>query len=165
MDAKEHAIKIGTCGFCGHGGGHLGDQGDESTQTLHATVVTVDESGERSYSTHPNAYGHLDEDGNETLKQRITWCGHCVNGLAHKYQRYDDTNLHGIAVSYKVRLELDGIRWTHWEERGEGFKKAHPADDPAIHLEKLRIESDLRDIQNEQYRRAGFDLTSRGWRA
>lgn len=148
----------GTCGFCGYGDGYLGEQGDETTQELHAAVRTG-EPGHWTYAPHPNAQG---PDG-----QLITWCGLCVGGLAHKYQRYDDTNLRALFISSKVRLELDGLRWSHWEtDRGEEDDKlrALHGEDVAIHMDKLRIERDIRDMQDELFRRAGFDLTTRGWR-
>lgn len=151
-------MNAGTCSFCGYGDGHLGDQGDETTQYMQG-VVRTGEVGEWTYEPHPNAYG---DDG-----RTVTWCGHCVGGLAHKFQRYDDANLHAAHVAGKVRLELDGLRWTHWEVEGrerDQLRKHHPQDDGAIHLEKLRLERDLTDMQDEKFRRAGFDLTTRGWR-
>jgi hypothetical protein len=146
----------GTCGFCGVGGGYLGEQGDDVSQLLHAAVRSG-EAGDWSYAPHPNAYGDC---------QLVRWCGECVGGLAHKYQRYDDTNLRALFLSSRLRLELDGLRWTLWEadEGPERVALKKLADDPAVHLEKLRARTDVGDMQNELFRRAGFDLTTRGWR-
>lgn len=152
MSEKDHRGEFGFCGFCGTGGGHLGDQGDERSQTLHAAVRTG-EPGNWKYEAHPFAL-----DDGTGYKQSILWCGGCYEGLEHKYQRYDDTNLHALLISYKVRMELDGIRWTHWEERSEAFRKAHPADDIAVHMDKLRIEREIGDLQEERFRRYNPDL-------
>lgn len=157
------AGESGTCGFCGTGEGWLGEQGDESTQYLHSAVRTG-EPGDWKYERHPNAVPDYGEE-EKGPGQHIIWCGGCVGGLAHKYQRFDDTNLHALFISYKVRLELDGLRWTHWEERSEEFRRAHPPDDTAIHMDKLRVEREITDMQNEKFRRVGFDLTSREWRS
>lgn len=147
--------QFGTCGFCGIGDGYLLETGDETSQILHAAVRTGDTPDEWKYTPHPGAY--------DEFRQSIVWCGQCVGGLKHKYQRYDDTNLRALFISSKVRLELDGMRWTHWEvDRGEekdALNKHHPRDDQAVHMEKLRIERDLRDIQQEIFRRYGHDLT------
>lgn len=144
----------GTCGFCGYGEGYLGEMGDETTQLLSGTV-REGEPGDWTYKQHPNAAG-----------MRITWCGECVGGLKHKYQRHDDTNLRAEYLSTKLRLELDGIRWAGWEaDEGKERDAIKPLlDDPAIHLDKLRMERDIRDMENEQFRRYGHDLTKRGWR-
>jgi hypothetical protein len=147
----------GTCAFCGFGDGWLGEQGDETTQRLHSAVRTG-EPGDWNYEPFPGSRS----------ASTITWCGNCVGGLKHKYQRYDDSNLRALQVSYKVRLSLDGIRWDFWEYDEDERKKVieagrHP-DDPAVHMEKLRIERDLQDIQNEIFRRYGHDLTQQGWR-
>lgn len=144
---------FGTCGFCGFGDGHLGEQGEDLSQVLHA-AARFGEPGKWTYSRHPGAFG----DG-----QRIHWCGQCVAGLKHKYQRYDDGNLRALGVSYRVRLELDGLRWTAWDKDVD--PGVYPPDDPAVHAEKLRGQRDLADIETEQSRRAGFDLVAnRGWR-
>jgi hypothetical protein len=146
----------GSCGFCGHGDGWLGEQGDETTQSLHGAVRTG-EPGDYKYTGHPNALGQY--------KQTIVWCGSCYRGLRHKYQRYDDTNLRALFLSTKLRLELDGIRWVGWEandgEEREAVRKY--LDDTAVHMEKLRAESDLRDMQEEQFRRYGHPPRD-GWR-
>lgn len=156
--SRECNGEPGTCGFCGYGGGYLGEMGDEKSERLHAAVRTG-ESGQWEYKHHPNAYGeHCME---------ITWCGECFGGLAHKFQRYDDTNLRALEISYKVRLELDGIRWSHWEtdlgEENERVKKIHAPDDAAVHMEKLRVERDLGQIQQEFFRRFGHG-PQEGWR-
>lgn len=149
----------GTCAFCGFGGGYLGDQGDETTQYLRGAVRTG-EPGSYEYTQHPNSHGNP--------PQTVTWCGQCVGGLKHKHQRYDDTNLRAALIAGKVRLELDGLRWSHWEvdrgEEKEAFTRAHPPDDTAIHLDKLRCERDVKDAENETFRRYGHDLTKQGWR-
>lgn len=144
----------GTCGFCGAGDGHLGETGDESSQYLSA-VVRTGEAPDWKYDQHPN--------GNDGM---MVWCGHCVSGLAHKFQRYDDHNLRAKFLSYKVRNEMDGPRWSLWEaqEGPERDALLKLKDDQAVHLEKLHVERELEDMQQEQFRRAGFDLTSRGWR-
>lgn len=147
--------KAGTCGFCGYGDGWLGEQGDETTQTLHAAVRSG-EPGNYSYAPHPNATGYLD--------QTILWCGSCYRGLRHKYQRYDDTNLRAHFLSSKLRLELDGLRWVGWdvnEEERPIVKKY--LDDPALHLEKLRIDRNIADMQEEQFRRYGH-APRKDWR-
>jgi hypothetical protein len=148
----------GTCGFCGTGDGWLGDQGDESTQYLHSSVRTGD-PGEWKYEKHPGA---LKRD-----KQYIIWCGNCIGGLKHKFQRLDDHNLRAEHTALSLWQQLDGPRWATWNpqdpEEEAAFKKVR--DDPAVHLEKLGRESRINDLQNELFRRAGFDLTTRGWRA
>lgn len=150
-------MKSGTCGFCGIGDGWLGEQGDESSQYLHSSVRTGT-PGDWKYTPHENA---LDGDN-----QYIMWCGSCVRGLIHKYQRYDDTNLRALLLSTQLRLELDGIRWTLWSAEGDerdALKKTQ--DDPSIHLDKLSLESNLYHMQAEQSRRYGLDLTLTGrWR-
>lgn len=145
----------GTCAFCGFGQGYLGEQGDETTQYLNS-VVRRGEAPDWQYETHENAWGN----GNY-----VTWCGNCLGGLKHKFQRYDDTNLRALYLSSKMRLELDGLRWFIWEADDEEKDVARRyKDDPAIHLDKLRLERSITDMENEQFRRAGFDLTTRGWR-
>lgn len=149
----------GTCSFCGFGDGHLGETGDETTQYMHSAVRTGEQPW--SYEPHPNAWGGH--------SQSVTWCGNCVGGLAHKFQRYDDVNLRAAHVAGKVRMELDGIRWVHWDtasdrDENAAVKKHHPQDDPAVHMEKLNLARDLDDMQNEELRRAGFDLATNGWR-
>lgn len=144
----------GTCGFCGHGDGWLGEMGDEHTQYLHSTVRKGDPP-DWSFERHPGA---LKDD-----PQHITWCGNCIGGLAHKYQRYDDTNLRALLISSQLRLQMDGLRWVVWEADGDPAILAQQ-DDPAIHLEKLGLERAIGDMQNETFRRAGFDLTTREWR-
>lgn len=140
---------IGTCGFCGEGGGYLGGQGDESSRILHAAVRTG-EAGQWEYHMHPNAF-----DG-----QQIQWCGMCVRGLIHKFQRYDDTNLRAVYLSYKLRLELDALRWINWEvtEEERPITKQY-ADDPAIHMEKLNISDEIPILFAEMRRRMGIDIT------
>ncbi len=147
----------GTCGFCGFGDGRLGDQGDESTQLLHA-AIRVGKPGEWSYGKHPNAL--------EPHKQSVVWCGHCVSGLAHKFQRLDDHNLNAEFMAMSFWLELDGPRWGAWEARTEDDRAAAKKyqDDVAVHMDKLNRQRRLDDLQNEKFRRAGFDLTTRGWR-
>lgn len=147
--------KSGTCGFCGYGGGWLGEQGDETTQHLHSAVRSG-KFGNYEYKPHPNSSGYLD--------QTIIWCGSCYRGLRHKYQRYDDTNLRAIFLSTKLRLELDGLRWVGWEaDEDERTHVRKYLDDTAVHMEKLRAESDLRDMQEEQFRRYGHPPKD-GWR-
>jgi hypothetical protein len=159
----------GTCGFCGTGDGYLGDQGDESTTYLHSTVATRDEeTGEWTYETHPGARPDYLGDGKYGDKpgQTIIWCGHCVSGLKHLFERHDDHNLRAEFTALSLWQELDGLRWATWVSEGEveekAFKKVR--DNPAIHLEKLRRERRVRLMQDELHRRAGFDLTTRGWR-
>lgn len=149
------AYEQGVCSFCGTGGGHLGDQGDERSQHLHG-AVRKGEPGTWEYERHPNA----DDSGT------VLWCGNCISGLTHKFQRYDDTNLRAKYLSYKVRLEMDGLRWSLWDasEGAEREALQQLKDDPSIHLEKLGIERELYDMQQEMFRRAGFDLTTRDWR-
>jgi hypothetical protein len=153
----------GTCGFCGTGDGWLGDQGDDSTQYLHSAVRTVDEDGEFHYEPHPGA--RPDSWAPDNPGQTIIWCGHCVGGLEHKFQRYDDLNLRAEHTALSLWLEMDGPRWSVFhgdEEDQETFRKYR--DDLAIHADKLRREQRVADLQNELFRRAGFDLTTRGWR-
>jgi len=159
-DAEEtFSGEPGTCGFCGFGDGWLGGQGDEGTQTLHSSVRKED----GNYERHPNSHGYLN--------QYITWCGGCVGGLKHKWQRYDDHNLNAKFQTESLRMKMDGFRWPASEvsrddEVSEEAREAAKEllDDPAIHLDKLRLETDINDMQNEIFRRAGFDLTTRGWR-
>lgn len=148
---------IGTCGFCGEGGGWLGDQGDETSTWLHS-AVRHGEPGNWTYERHPNA------DPDPMRGQRIRWCGQCVRGLIHKFQRYDDTNLRALVISSKVRLELDGPRWSLWDLDEVERAKIAPLyrDDMAIHRDKLILESDLRLAQEEEFRRYGHDLTAEG---
>lgn len=138
----------GTCAFCGMGGGYLGGTGDETTQHLHSSVRTG-EPGNWKYKTLEGA----------KVASYVTWCGMCHRGLAHKYQRYDDHNLRALQVSYEVRLKLDGIRWEFWgatkEERAAMIEGGYVPDDIAVHNEKLHVETDLRDIQEEIFRRYG----------
>lgn len=143
----------GTCAFCGIGDGHLGETGDEQSQLLHAAVRSG-EAPNWKYTTHPNAPDH----------NFVRWCGRCIGGLAHKFQRYDETNLHALHMATMVRLELDGLRWSGWTDKAVREQPLGHADDPAIHLDKLKLREMLQDIQNENFRRAGFDLTTRGWR-
>lgn len=155
-------LDSGTCAFCGFGDGRLGETGDEATQYLHA-AVRIGKPGHWDYKTFPGA----------RQGSMIAWCGECVGGLKHKFQRYDDTNLRALEMSYKVRMAMDGPRWIFWDLAGEKqdidrqnvIDSGFSPDDIAVHMEKLRIESDLGDIQNELSRRVGFDLTTRGWRA
>lgn len=159
--ATEKMAQIGdpgVCGFCGIGAGYLGDQGDESTQILHSAVRSG-EPGNYSYKPHPGAL-------KSNYGQQIVWCGNCIGGLTHKWQRYDETNLRALLLSNKLRLELDGLRWVGWETHSDREQEAVAKylDDPSLHLEKLQIRRELEDLENEQFRRAGFDLTTRGWR-
>ena len=156
----------GTCGFCGEGGGWLGEQGDEGTQYLHSSVRTG-EPGAWKYEAHPGAL----KKGGGSHPPPIIWCGNCVGGLGHKFQRLDDHNLRAEHLALKFWLELDGPRWAAWEAQsweapsgeGEAVSRKYQ-DDPAVHLEKLARERRASDLQNELLRRAGFDLTGRGWR-
>lgn len=153
----------GICGFCGFGEGYLGDQGDERSQHLHSAVRSGNPS-DWKFERHPNAL----PDHNDPTKpgQSILWCGNCMGGLEHKFQRYDDHNLNAEHLALKFWLELDGPRWGAWDaitpEEKEVVRRYK--DDPAIHMEKLGRERRVDDLQNEIFRRAGFDLTSRGWR-
>jgi hypothetical protein len=144
----------GTCGFCGTGDGHLGEQGDETSQTLHGSVRTG-HAPDWEYKRHPNA----DDTG------QILWCGQCVGGLHHKFQRYDDHNLRAKFLAYKVWNEMDGPRWALWEASDGAERDAlrQLKDDMAVHAEKLYVEREVQLMQDEQFRRAGFDLTTRGW--
>lgn len=151
----DQANGPGTCSFCGFGDGCLGEQGDEMTQYLHG-AVRHGEAPDWTYQQHPNAWGDP--------PQRVTWCGMCVGGLIHKFQRYDDTNLHAAHIAGQVRLELDGLRWSGWDEKKVREQPLGHADDPGIHLEKLALSRIVDDMQNEKFRRAGFDLTTRRWR-
>ena len=153
----------GTCGFCEIGDGWLGDQGDESPQYLHSAVKTG-EPGDYSYERHPNALP--DSHDPSRPGQRIMWCGQCMGGLKHKFQRYDDHNLKAEHMALKFWLELDGPRWGAWEADTPEEKAVarRYQDDVAIHMDKLNRERRVSDLQNELFRRAGFDLTSRGWR-
>jgi hypothetical protein len=147
---EEYNGDPGTCGFCGAGGGYLGEQGDDLSQRLHSAVRTGSSPDTYKYKTHPNAYN----------QNYVMWCGQCVGGLKHKFQRYSDTNLNALIASYQLRLEMDGVRWAGWE-----FKEARKyGDDPAIHLDKLHIMRDLEDARNERLRRYGHDLTRKGFR-
>jgi hypothetical protein len=150
----------GTCGFCGVGNGYLGDQGDESTQYLHSSVRTG-KPGAWKYETHPGA---VPDSKGSKYRQQIIWCGHCVGGLKHKYQRLDDHNLAVKHTVYQLWNEMDGPRWAaHFAKEGQtAMKKIR--DDPSVHMEKLHVERELGDMQNELFRRAGFDLTTRDWR-
>lgn len=156
----------GTCGFCGYGDGYLGEQGDESTMYLHSAVRTG-EPGDWKYERHPNALPETSADGTAMSPgQRIIWCGNCVSGLKHMFQRLDDHNLKAEHMALKFWLELDGPRWGAWsaetdEERAVTKKYQ---DDLAIHLDKLHRERRVGLLQQELFRRAGFDLTTRGWR-
>ena len=155
--------KNGTCGFCGFGDGWLGDQGDESTQYLHSAVKSGT-PGDWKYDRHPNALEDSHRPGEPG--QTIIWCGHCVGGLKHKFQRYDDHNLQAEFQALKFWLELDGPRWGAWEAHSDEEKQIVKKyqDDVAIHMDKLGRQKRVHDIQNELFRRAGFDLTTRGWR-
>ena len=148
----EYKGDYGTCGFCGLGNGWLGEQGDESTRHI-SSVVRSGTPGNWKYKRHENAYG----DG-----QLITWCGRCVGGLKHYFQRYDDTNLRAKMVAYKLWNQMDAPRFALWETGPEISKQYQ--DDPAIHLEKLRVKDDLILMEKENMRRHGFDLVKDGWR-
>ena len=155
--------KTGTCGFCGTGDGYLGDQGDESTQYLHSSVRSG-EPGKWEFAPHPNS---LPASHDKTkLGQSIIWCGRCLGGLKHKFQRHDDHNLSSEHLALKFWLELDGPRWGAWDASTPEIKDVvrKYQDDSSIHMQKLGRERMVSDIQNELFRRAGFDLTSRGWR-
>jgi hypothetical protein len=159
VTARDCKGEAGTCGFCGFGEGYLGEQGDETTTRLHAAVRSG-EPGNWTYEAHPNALP-------ATECQLIVWCGMCVGGLAHKWQRYDDTNLRALMLSTQLRLEMDGLRWTLWQRSGdEDDPLVKYGDDPAVHLEKLRAQRDLEDMNKEVFRRYGHDLTKMypGWR-
>lgn len=149
----------GTCFFCGVGGGYLGEQGDEMTTTLHSAV----RSGE------PGAWKYDTPEGAERAGT-VTWCGFCLRGLAHKFQRYDDANLRAALLAGNVRLSLDAPRWVFWEvdddERAKLIESGLHPDDYALHSEKLRLRRDVDDMQQEVFRRAGVNLVGRdrGWR-
>lgn len=156
------AGKSGTCGFCGYGDGWLGDQGDESTVYLPSVVRVGDSPDEWKYERHPNA---LPDYGSDEDKpgQSIIWCGNCVGGLKHLWQREDDQNLNAEKMALGIWLELDGLRWeAHYADKDSPLKKLR--DDPAIHLDKMRRERRYHLAEKEQFRRAGVDLTTRGWR-
>jgi hypothetical protein len=148
----------GTCGFCGVGGGRLGETGDEMTIYLNSTVRTGDTPDEWKYEAHPN----------EWSRGYITWCGHCVGGLAHMWQRHDDQNLNAEFLALSIWLEMDGIRWALWEidHDDEDQKKLRKLrDDQGIHMDKLARERRVNYAKLERFRRAGVDLTvSQGWR-
>jgi hypothetical protein len=120
------------------------------------TIAADKAAGSCGFCGHGD--GWLGEQGDETTQS-------LHGALRHKYQRYDDTNLRALFLSTKLRLELDGIRWVGWEandgEEREAVRKY--LDDTAVHMEKLRAESDLRDMQEEQFRRYGHPPRD-GWR-
>jgi hypothetical protein len=131
----------GTCGFCGRGDGRFGETGDETSRQLEGAVRSGT-PGEYTYELHPNAI--RTEYGAYTV-----WCGRCDEGLAHKFQRYDDLNLGAEYQAHKLQLELDPLRWARWTD-----PSSTDVDDPAIHIRKLSMSDNLRHYEREIARRA-----------
>lgn len=150
----------GYCGFCGSGGGYLGEQGDEGTQHLHSAVRSGDTIEDWTYDVHPHAVPH-ESDGRPG--QYIVWCGRCVSGLRHKYQRLSDHNLHVQHRIYELWLEMDAPHWSIWDAK-PGDPERALLDDPSVHLEKVHREREVTDMLHELQRRAGYDLTRDDWR-
>lgn len=155
MSSEETQPDIGTCGFCGGGDGWLGEMGDETTERLEG-VVRVGLAGKWTYEPHPNMIsGH---------GRYVVWCGGCLGGLKHKFQRLDDHNLQAEKQALSFWLALDGLRWESWGVDGEEYEIANSyRDDTAVHIQKLSRRRRLHLLQAEQMRRAGAPLTSQGW--
>jgi len=140
----------GECGFCGT------RVEDVAPVTLPSAVRSGTPESGFHYAPHPNAL----PDSQGRPGQRINWCGSCVRGLTHKFQRLSDANLHAKLIAYRLWRELDGVHWSLWDDQdalGPVGKAA--LDDPAVHGQKLTRDQEIDDMEAEVARRAGADLT------
>lgn len=140
----------GTCGFCGRGDGHLGEQGDERSEYLEALARTG-VPGEWVYE--PLAV-MADSNG------QILWCGTCLRGLAHRFQRFDDRNLFARQASYELYLTIDPVRWSSSRPTPASEHRLVP-DDFAVHVQKVSMSDEVALIAAELTRRRGQE--PQGW--
>lgn len=155
--------RLGFCGFCGGGDGYLGEQGDETSEILPATVRTGDGPDTWAYAPHDNALPGRD------IPQQIQWCGCCIAGLRHKFQRLDDHNLRAKLTAYRLWQEMDGVRWSvAWPPQdATGADEPEPGrfavDDWVVHMNKIFRDRDIEHMEAEMARRMGADLQAQGW--